>query len=314
MLRRTIRHMDIDTRTRNAAIVLACVRARPRSVSVAAVITNLLASDDPAHALQDATGTGDALFGDGRFTEILREAQGWAAAGLTWVSVLDADYPTTLLGVHDAPPVLFYRGSLDAFSAGGVSIVGTRNVSPAGQARARDAAQHLAASNVPVISGLAKGVDTVAHTSALDSCATPVGVIATPITGPYTPAPNRGLHELVAERGALVSQFLPTDRVAKHSFVQRNATMSGLGFATIIIEAGEHSGTRSQARFAQAHGRPVILAERVVAETTWGRELADSGSANVLVVTSRDDMHRAIEHVVSIARFDAHAFIESQFV
>lgn len=306
--------MTETTRVSNAAAVLACVRDRPKGVSVPAVVTMLVAHGDGVLAWQELRGTSDALFGDDPFAAYRAKAQQWAEAGLSWVSILDEDYPDALRGVHDAPPLLFYRGDLSAMRAGGVSVVGTRRLSPEGAARAREAAEHLASLGVPIISGLASGVDTVAHVTALARKATPVGVIATPITGPYTPAPSRELHEQVARHGVLVSQFEPEQRVVKSNFIQRNATMSGLGYATIIVEAGEMSGTRSQAKFAHAHGRPVIVSETVVSGTTWGRALADSGRANVYVAGSRSDLHDAIHTVISLAHLNASELMDSQLV
>lgn len=306
--------MNETARMSNAAAVLACVNDRPRGVSVPAVVTSLVATGDGTLAWQETWGSSEALFGDDPFTAYRATVESWAEEGLAWVSVLDSDYPEALRGVHDAPPLLFYRGNRDVMHDGGVSIVGTRNLSREGALRAQEAAEHLASLHVPIISGLATGVDTVAHRTALALDATPVGVIATPIGGPYTPAANRDLHEQVARRGVLVSQFQPGKLVAKSNFIQRNATMSGLGYATIIIEAGETSGTRSQARFARAHGRPVILSERVASITTWGRELAQSGRANVYVVASRSDLHDAIRTVIDLARLNVGSLMDSQLV
>lgn len=305
-------------RITNAAAVLTCVRNRPHGITIPQVVTELVAAPTPTHAWEALHGNPDVLFSDPTpptdpFRDSAPAVEDWARAGLTWVSVLDPDYPRRLLGVHDAPPFLFYRGNLAAADRGGMSIVGTRSISAEGAARATDAAEHLASREVPVISGLAAGVDTIAHTTALTHHATPIGVIATPITGPFTPAANRPLHEHVAHHGVLLSQFSPATRTAKSSFIQRNATMSGLGLATIIIEAGEQSGTRSQARFAQAHGRPVILSERVAETTTWGKSLAASGSRSVWVVSSRDDLHSAINDVLTIATLDVQSLIETQF-
>ena len=91
----------------------------------------------------------------------------------------------------------------------------------------------------------------------------PIGVLGTGINRVY-PASHRELHDRVAAAGALVSQFLPDAPPTKQSFPMRNVTMSGLGRASIIVEASEHSGTRIQARVAVEHGRPVILTDFVV--------------------------------------------------
>lgn len=124
-----------------------------------------------------------------------------------------------------------------------------------------------------------------------------MGVIATGIAAPYTPAASRGLHEQVAEHGVLVSQFRPRSHAEKHTFLLRNATMSGLGIATIVVEAGEHSGARAQARRAMEHGRPVLLTRSVIDATQWGRGLADGTRPNVFPVNSLDHVNAALDQI-----------------
>ena len=178
------------------------------------------------------------------------------------LTVLDADYPAALRGVHDMPPILFTKGTVRRDDVA-VSIVGSRDASPAGLAMAADVAVGLAERGVSVISGLADGIDTAAHTATLDAGGRPLGVIGTGINRVYpATAASRALHERVAAAGALISQFLPDAPPSRTSFPMRNVTMSGLGAASIIVEAGERSGTRVLARAAVGHGRPVILTAR----------------------------------------------------
>lgn len=135
---------------------------------------------------------------------------------------------------------------------------------------------------------------TAAHRAALDAGGRTVAFLGTGITRSY-PASNRALQREIAERGLLLSQFYPEAPPTKQSFPMRNATMSGYGLATLVIEAGEHSGTRIQARVAGEHGRPVILTDRVVASTTWGKALA--GRPGVYVVGSIAELAQAITDV-----------------
>ncbi len=169
------------------------------------------------------------------------------------------------------PPILFTRGRAD-LEHRGVSVVGSRNASAEGLRAAGYLAEGLVDRGVPVLSGLAEGIDTAAHVATLAAGGTPVGVLGTGITK-VSPAKTRELHAQVAEHGALVSQFLPDAPPNKNTFPMRNAIMSGLGRATIVVEAGEHSGARIQARVAVEHGRPVILTDLVVKATDWGRHL-----------------------------------------
>jgi DNA protecting protein DprA len=187
--------------------------------------------------------------------------------------VLDAGYPLALRGIHQMPPVLFVKGQLRRDEVG-VSVVGSRNASQRGLAVAGRVAEGLVERGISVISGLAEGIDGAAHEAALRVGGRPIGVIGTGINRVY-PASHRGLHERVAAAGALVSQFLPDAPGTKQSFPMRNVTMSGLGRASIIVEAGEHSGTRTLARAAVEHGRPVILTDFVVNATRWGQQMRD---------------------------------------
>lgn len=303
---RTMAHMTTVTSEDEAAALLTSVRNRPQKMSIPDVVSHVLDAGSAVAAWADMKGEAPTLFGEDPFAGAREEIRSWNSS---WVSLLDKEYPARLKGVHDAPPFLFYRGSLEAVQRGGMSIVGTRRLSPAGQQRAQDAAAYLAELGIPIISGLAAGIDAVAHTTALSHGGLPVGVIATPIAGPYTPAPNRDLHEKVAESGVLISQFFPGIPVAKRNFIQRNATMSGLGDATIIIEASENSGTRAQARFAMGHGRPVILSKDVACTTTWGKNLANQ-YRNVYVVSSRDDLHQAIRDVKERTSINLSSLLE----
>lgn len=105
----------------------------------------------------------------------------------------------------------------------------------------------------------------------------------------------------------LVSQFWPRARAEKYAFLLRNATMRGLGIASIVVEAGERSGARAHTRRAVEHGRPVLLSRSVIETTRWGRELADGTRPNVFPVSSLDDVAAALDQIewtFSDARLD----------
>ena len=160
---------------------------------------------------------------------------------------------------------------------------------------AADLARALTAHHMTVIAGLARGIDTAAHQAALDAGGRTVAVIGTGIGRVY-PAENRGLQNEIASRGLVLSQFWPDAPAQKHTFLMRNATMSGYGLATVIIEAGEMSGARVQARLAVEHGRQVILTDRVVTRNQWAQRLV--GRPGVHVANSVDDVMRIVEQVL----------------
>jgi DNA processing protein len=195
----------------------------------------------------------------------------WADRGWRLLSILDDDYPARLRGIHQAPPVLFTRGRLVPDDMA-VSVVGSRQASSRGLGIAAGVARGLAARGVTVLGGLALGIDTAAHRAALEAGGRTVCVIGTGIGRAY-PAQNRDLQEEIAARGLVLSQFWPDAPPQRHNFLMRNATMSGYGLATVVVEAGEQSGSRAQARIAVEHGRPVILTSLVVERNDWARAL-----------------------------------------
>src|SRR5271165_5987891 len=161
-----------------------------------------------------------------------RDLERWDRAGIRMVCVLDAEYPSNLRMIHQHPPVLFMRGTADERDATSVAVVGTRHPTERGIDQARQLATGLAASGVPVISGLAAGIDSAAHTAALAAGGRTVAVIGTGIDRAYPPQ-NASLQEEIAAKGLLVSQFLPGSSPTKASFPMRNAVMSGYALATV---------------------------------------------------------------------------------
>jgi DNA processing protein len=223
--------------------------------------------------------------------------QAWADADFDVLTVLDADYPLALRGIHEMPPILFTKGTPRSDDVG-VSIVGSRKASPQGLSMAANIAKGLVERGLSVISGLAEGIDTAAHEATLEACGRPVGVVGTGINRVYpSTASSHALHERVAGAGVLISQFLPDAPPSRTSFPMRNVTMSGLGKASIIVEAGERSGTRIQARAAVEHGRAVILTEVVVNATQWGKQLA--GRPGVYVAGSTSEVMSIVESIVA---------------
>ena len=244
-------------------------------------------------------GGGGAL---DRATALLAE---WRGADFHLVTVLDASYPLALRGIHQMPPILFVMGALGADEVG-VSVVGSRRPSARGLSIASNVAVGLAQRGISVISGLASGIDTAAHQACLRAGGRPIGVLGTGINRVYPPE-NHDLHQQVAAQGAVVSQFMPDTPPHKHTFPMRNATMSGLGRASVIVEAGEFSGSRIQARVGVEHGRPVILTDRVVAATRWARDLRHR--PGVYVAGSTAELMGIVEEVVRQAESAAGAVL-----
>jgi len=118
------------------------------------------------------------------------------------------------------------------------------------------------------------------------------------ILDPEYPAENRGLQEEIAARGLVLSQFWPDAPPQKQNFLMRNATMSGYGLATVVVEAGEHSGARTQARLAVEHGRQVILTDQVVVRNQWAQALL--GRPGVHLCSSVNSVLDVVEQLLAV--------------
>jgi DNA processing protein len=208
------------------------------------------------------------------------EIAGWKAQGIRVLTVLDAEYPDNLLAVHDRPPLIFVAGSLLARDDRSVAVIGSRRATGRGTWSAGRISERLIAAGYTVVSGLAEGLDTAAHLAALAAGGRTVAVIGTGLTRSYPPQ-NSALQRRIACECAVVSQFWPDAGPGRRSFPMRNALMSGLSLATVIVEASCNSGARSQARFALAHGRPVLLTESLL-EQAWARELSVAPGVHVV--------------------------------
>jgi DNA processing protein len=205
---------------------------------------------------------------------------GWQAQGIRVLTVLDAEYPDNLRAVFDRPPLIFVAGNLLAGDGRSVAVIGSRDATRRGTRTAAEIAERLVDAGYTVVSGLAAGIDTAAHRSALAFGGRTVGVIGTGLKRSYPPQ-NSALQRRIAEQCAVVSQFWPDAAPSRRSFPMRNALMSGLSLATVIVEASQTSGARAQARFALAHGRPVLLIEPLL-EQPWARELSLRPGAHVV--------------------------------
>lgn len=223
------------------------------------------------------------------------------AAGANFYSYLDSGYPAQLREVWDFPPFVFLQGDEAPLHSPigdrGICIVGSRSASSTAVDVASYIARSLTKEGTTIVSGLAAGIDYAAHSAAIQMGARTVGVIGTGIDRCYPPSSRQLQQHLAAGHGMVLSQFPPGSSPTRSSFPMRNGVMSAYGNATIIVAASEKSGTRHQARQAIRHGRPLILAEPVARETTWGGKLADDPLIDAHVARTPDE---AIELAQSV--------------
>lgn len=263
----------VESQTEDHVALVALLRTLGRGESWSAVTEQVLEQGSAVAvwaARSEATLLPDPDLG-AAYEQAARDVRDWASADLRMVGILDEAYPARLREIHQAPPFLFVAGALLPDDPA-IAIVGSRAASDRGLEVARRIASILAGEGVTVLSGLATGIDTAAHSAALAAGGRTVAVIGTGITKQY-PAANRALQHEIEHAGLVISQFWPDAPATRRSFPMRNAVMSGYGRATVVVEAGEHSGARAQARMAIEHGRAVILTDQVVSANQWAQAL-----------------------------------------
>lgn len=173
---------------------------------------------------------------------------------LTWH---DTDYPTLLREIDDLPPILYVKGALAREGKKTVTVVGTRRPTAYGREVTQHMAGELAEAGITIVSGLARGIDGIAHRSTLEAGGCTVAVLGCGVDVAYPPEHGKLMAE-IAEQGAVISEYpLGTKPDARH-FPRRNRLLSGLSVATLVTEAGEGSGTLSTVRFALEQNREVL--------------------------------------------------------
>lgn len=249
---------------------------------------------DVAVGSHDVIGavTGETL------AKALGDVDQWLERDLDIRMVTDGDYPSNLTTVHNRPPLLFVEGTWrEERERRSVAVVGTRSATDSGLRRARYLSTGLVEAEFTVISGMARGIDTAAHTAALDAGGRTVAVMGTGLDHRY-PKENRSLADRIVTSGcSLVTQFFPHQGPTKWTFGLRNAVMSGLAIATVVVEASETSGAKMQARLALEHGRPVFLVRSLVEGHDWAKSYATDGKygARAIQVETVEEIVRRLE-------------------
>lgn len=230
------------------------------------------------------------------------------ADGTTFVTI----EPEELLGSLDpieaknAPKTLYIAGDLDLLRHGRrVSIVGSRKVSDEGKRRTQALVSKLVENDIIIVSGLAQGVDTVAHQTAIEKGGRTVAVLGTPLDKVY-PKSNAALQAEIMAEHAAVSQFPSGYPATPKNFPMRNRTMALLSDATIIVEAGEKSGTRHQGWEALRLGRAVFILENIAEDNSlsWPKEMMGYGAE----VLSRSNLPSLVDNLPAYTDRAAFAF------
>jgi DNA processing protein len=178
-------------------------------------------------------------------------------AGCCLLNWTDPEYPQNLLQIYDPPVLLYVRGDPQVLNLPSVSIVGTRRPTLYGTQMAQRLGRELAARGLVIVSGMARGIDAIAHQGAMDSNGRAIGVLGTGIDVCY-PKENKKLYEKVLERGAIISEFPLRTHPAPENFPIRNRIVAGMPLGTVVVEGAQYSGSLITARLAMEFGREVF--------------------------------------------------------
>ncbi|MBC8081002.1 MAG: DNA-protecting protein DprA [Gorillibacterium sp.] len=224
--------------------------------------------------------------------------EGYKNKGITCVTIWDEPYPRILRETSQPPWVLYCIGNTELLNRPGIAVVGTRNPTVYGRKAAEDIAVYLSSAGATVISGLARGIDSAAHTGALTGSSRTIAVVGGGVDVVYPPE-NAGLRAEIASRGLILSEFPPGTKVLPGLFPLRNRIIAGLALATVVVEAAERSGSLITADQALDESRDVFAVPGPM-------NSPKSRGANLLlrqgarIVTEPADILRDFEHITGI--------------
>lgn len=215
--------------------------------------------------------------------------------GVWIINLDDPRYPPTLKRIYDSPPVLYIKGTLTQADNLGIAIVGSRRPSYYGREQAGKFAHLLSAAGFTICSGMARGIDTVAHQGALSAKGRTFAVMGCGLANVFPPE-NKKLFELISESGACISELPLEYEPIAENFPPRNRIIAGLSLGTIVIEAGLRSGSLITARLAMENNREVMAVPgRIDSPLSKGtHELIKHGAALIETV---EDVTEALGHM-----------------
>jgi len=210
------------------------------------------------------------------------------------LSILDDEYPENLRKIFDAPVLLYYKGKLDASDKYSLSIVGTRNPTEYGKYTCEKFTEKLSKLGIPVVSGFARGIDSIVHNVCLKNDNLTYAVFGCGVDVIY-PSDNRKLYSELIERGAVISEFPVSSQPEKVNFPKRNRIISGISLGSLIIESGLKGGSVLTAEFAIDQNREVFAVPGYInsKQSQGTNELIKRGQAKL--VTEIDDILDELE-------------------
>ncbi|MEE2882230.1 MAG: DNA-processing protein DprA [Planctomycetota bacterium] len=222
------------------------------------------------------------------------------AKNLEVIPFSSSRFPESLQQIEDAPALLFVRGSVDVLQRHCIAVIGSRSTDGFGQEMARSVGRHCAAAGYPVVSGLAAGCDTAAHLGCLDGGEPTVAILAHGLDHVFPPENSSLADQIVAQGGALVSEYLPDQEPDSDQFIERDRLQSGLSHGVIFIQSELQGGAMHTVQFARQQQRPIAVIAAVENDVSGelyagNRRLIDEG--DVLPISRLTDLDRfLLEH------------------
>lgn len=174
-----------------------------------------------------------------------------------FLTLKDKNYPPLLTQISNPPSILFFRGKIPS-SQKAIAVIGSRKATAYGKKIAQKFTHQLVKKGFVIVSGLAIGIDAIAHQTAINSNGKTIAVLGTGVDIIYPQQNTRLYHQIIKKNGAVISEFPPQTKPKRKNFPQRNRIISGLCLGVLVIEAAEKSGTKITARFAADQGREVF--------------------------------------------------------
>ncbi len=268
-----------------------------------ASLTGLEACNLPAPAAQ-------AIFKKQTFWRAEKELDSVRRIGCKLINWQEPEYPQALLQIYDPPVMLYVQGDASILNSPSISIVGTRRPTLYGSQMAERLGRDLATKGLTVVSGLARGIDAIAHKGATEAGGRAIGVIGTGIDVCY-PKENKKLYAKVLERGAIISELPTGSHPAPENFPVRNRVIAGMPLGVILVEGKQHSGSLITARLAMEFGREVFAVPgNVTQEVSFAPNLLIKQGAKL--VTGADDVIEELPTPIRAALVQAEAVESAQ--
>lgn len=207
------------------------------------------------------------------FEDAVAQQERMREIGATLITYTSAEYPARLRTIYDPPLILYARGNIGLVDSVMLAVVGTRRPSTYGKAAAERLSADLASAGLTILSGMARGIDTSAHQSALAVGGNTVAVFGCGVDTIY-PAENRKLAEQIAAKGLLLSEFPMRSPAYPQNFPVRNRIVSGMSNGVLVVEGAQYSGSAITARLALEQGRDVFAVPgNITSRMSWGPNL-----------------------------------------